>query len=232
MSGEARQAGAERLRFVTHVCFHGIGRPRRALEPGEATYWVERAPFLELLDELAGRPDIAVSFDDGNASDVDIALPALLERSLSASFFVVAGRLGQPGSLSVAALGELLAGGMTIGSHGLHHRPWPGLAGAELDDELVGARTVLQEAIGRPVLDAALPLGRYDRAVLARLRRLGYRRVFTSDRRPARPGRWLQPRYSIRATDRVATLRGDILQPTPALRRWNGELRQLAKSLR
>jgi len=35
---------------------------------------------------------VQLSFDDGNRSDVGIALPALLERELSATFFVVAGR--------------------------------------------------------------------------------------------------------------------------------------------
>ena len=40
-----------------------------------------------------------ISFDDGNASDLEIGLPALLERGLTATFFVLAGRLGRPGSL-------------------------------------------------------------------------------------------------------------------------------------
>ena len=48
-----------------------------------------------------------ISFDDGNASDLDIALGALLERGLVGSFFVVAGRIGSRGSLDSDGLREL-----------------------------------------------------------------------------------------------------------------------------
>ena len=40
--------------------------------------------------------------------------------------------------------------------------------------ELVEAREVLSTIVDRPISDAACPLGRYDRSVLAELRRLGY----------------------------------------------------------
>ena len=83
--------------WVTNICFHGVGRPQRALEPGEADYWISTTLFLELLDAVMGRDDVRVSFDDGNLSDIAIALPALIERDLRAEFFVLAGRLDLPG---------------------------------------------------------------------------------------------------------------------------------------
>ena len=33
-----------------------------------------------------------ISFDDGNTSDIELGLPALLDRNFVGSFFVVAGR--------------------------------------------------------------------------------------------------------------------------------------------
>ena len=39
---------------------------------------------LGLLDAAVGRPDVIVTFDDGNLSDLEIGLPRLLERGLSA----------------------------------------------------------------------------------------------------------------------------------------------------
>src|SRR5690349_7096366 len=101
---------------VVNVCFHGIGTPQRELEPGEAPYWVSEAAFHEVLDEIAGWPRIRISFDDGNASDLDLALPALVERGLTADFFVLAGRLESEGSLDVDAVRELCRAGMTIGT--------------------------------------------------------------------------------------------------------------------
>ena len=75
-----------------NLTFHGIGEPQRPLETNEAAVWVSRDRFLSLLDAVVGREDVRITIDDGNASDVEQVLPALRERGLSATFFVVAGR--------------------------------------------------------------------------------------------------------------------------------------------
>ncbi len=214
---------------VVNICFHGIGRPGRELEPGEEAYWVGRDQFRRLLDELASWSAVRLSFDDGNASDVEIALPELTERGLVADFFPVAGRLGAPGSLTPADLAELRRQGMRVGSHGMRHRPWRGLDPAGRHEELVVARHVIAAAAGAPVELAACPLGRYDRRLLGELRRLGYRHVFTSDRRPARADAWLQPRYSVRRDDTPLTLRRHRYAPA---RVWRSTVVGLVKRLR
>ena len=90
---------------------------------------------------------------------------------------------------------------MTIGSHGMDHRPWRGLAPSDRYREVVSARRILSDVISAQVDEAAPPLGRYDRRLLKDLREQGYRRVFSSDRRSATAGDWFQPRYSARATE-------------------------------
>jgi len=202
-----------------NLCFHGIGDPRRPLEPGEDRYWVSESTYLDLLDLAAADPRVRISFDDGNLSDLTHGLPGLVERSLRATFFVLAGRLDQPGSLSTADVRTLVEAGMGVGSHGMEHRPWRGLSPIDAERELVVARTVLSLAAGRRVKEAALPLGRYDRRTLAELRRLGYTCVFSSDEAPARAGAWFQPRYSVRCDDTVDSIRRRVLdRPTPLRR--------------
>ena len=112
---------------VVNLCFHGIGTPGRELEPDEAQYWVGEAQFDELLEVVRRQPSLRVTFDDGNASDVGIALPALRRAGLEASFFLIAGRLGQRGSVDLDGVRELARAGMTVGNHGLRHRPWRSL---------------------------------------------------------------------------------------------------------
>jgi peptidoglycan/xylan/chitin deacetylase (PgdA/CDA1 family) len=204
--------------YVINICFHGIGTPGRDLESGEDAYWVGTDTFRRILDELATLSPVTISFDDGNASDAQIALPALVERDLRADFFVVAGRLGTPGSLDDDGVRELRRHGMGIGSHGMRHRSWRGMDSTTRHDELIAARERLTAVAGTEVDTAACPLGRYDRRVLAELRRLGYRRVYTSDRRPANRDAWLQPRYSVRRDDTAATVRSMVLT-RPALPR-------------
>jgi peptidoglycan/xylan/chitin deacetylase (PgdA/CDA1 family) len=196
---------------VLNVSFHGIGTPRRELEPGEDAYWVDVDRYLRLLDEIANWPSARVSFDDGNDSDVQIGLPALLDRGMNAQFFPIAGRLGSPGSLAADDVRELVTRGMTIGSHGMHHRPWRRMDSATRNMELVEARQLIEEAAGIAVVEAACPLGRYDRRLLTDLRRLGYRRVYTSDRQAARPDSWLQPRFSVHREDTPESLRANVL---------------------
>jgi peptidoglycan/xylan/chitin deacetylase (PgdA/CDA1 family) len=204
---------------VLNVCFHGIGTPQRELEPGEDVYWVTEPQFLDILDELATWPDTRISFDDGNASDVEIALPGLVERGLTADFFLLAGRLDAPGSVGAEGVRELRRHGMTVGSHGMWHRSWRGMTARESDEEFVAARDRLAEVAGAPVTTAACPLGRYDRAVLGALRSHGYTTVYTSDRRTSRAGAWLQPRYSVRRADSAQGLRAEIRSAAPLARR-------------
>jgi len=202
---------------VINLCFHGVGAPGRPLEPDEGRYWIDEPFFHAVLDEVRDRTDVSISFDDSNASDLAIGLPALRRRGLRATFFVLAGRLGQSGSLDEADVRALRDEGMTIGTHGMDHVGWRGLTPDQRRREWVEARSVLEQAVGQPVTQAAAPLGRYDRSVVRSLRHLGYARVFTSDRRPALPGAWLVPRFSVTAEDDVETVRATMLTP-PGLR--------------
>lgn len=214
-----------------NVCFHGIGTPQRELEPDEDRYWIGRDTFLRILDDLVGR-DVAISFDDGNLSDVEIGLPALAERGLTATFFVLAGRLDGAGSLHPEHVQQLVASGMTVGTHGMRHIPWRGLPETQQHEELVTARERISKVAGRPIDQAALPLGRYDRQVVAALKRSGYRAVFTSDRRWARPGSWLQPRFSAHADDTPASFRHEVLTRPTLVAQATGEAKAIVKRLR
>jgi peptidoglycan/xylan/chitin deacetylase (PgdA/CDA1 family) len=217
---------------VINICFHGIGTPQRELEPGEDRYWVSEDLFHAVLDEVSTWSGVRLSFDDGNASDVEIGLPALRERDLTADFFVLAARLESPGSLDGDAVRLLHKNGMTIGSHGMWHRPWRGMDLPTTKAELVEARDRIAAVVGAGVDTAACPLGRYDRQLLGRMRRLGYARVFTSDRRRARAGSWLQPRYSVRRDDTPGSLRAEALVGPGMLSRLKLEAVGAVKRLR
>ena len=201
-----------------NLTFHGVGEPQRRLDPGEANVWVSRERFLSILDSVTDRADVRITFDDGNASDVTHALPALRERGLKATFFVVAGRLGAPLFLDAAAVKELADAGMTIGSHGMRHRAWRGLDDGALREELVDAKAILEDVVGRPVTQAACPFGSYDRRVLRRLRGSGYHHVYTSDRGTTSSREFLQARNSIGPHDEPAVLEHIEQLEAPAYR--------------
>ena len=217
---------------LLNICFHGIGTPQRQLEPGEDAYWVDTDRYLRILDEIATWPSARISFDDANASDIQIGLPALVERGLEAQFFLLAGRLGKRGSLAVDDVRELIVRGMAIGTHGMSHRPWRGMSPATREAELVEARKRIEDVTGVAVTDAACPMGRYDRLVLSDLRRLGYHRVYTSDERAARPDSWLQARFSVRHADTPESLRAALLSRPSLARRARHNVVGLVKRWR
>jgi peptidoglycan/xylan/chitin deacetylase (PgdA/CDA1 family) len=186
------------LASVVNITVHGIGPTDRDLDPGEDLTWVRVDQFERMVDAAVGRDDVRLTFDDGNASDVEIALPRLLERGLTGEFFVLAGRLGEPGRLSPDGVRELVKAGMSVGSHGWAHRDWRRLDAPQAAEELADAHRLLEDLTGQPVTRVAIPFGSYDRHVLRRLRRARVSRAYTSDGGRARPGSWLQPRNSVR----------------------------------
>jgi peptidoglycan/xylan/chitin deacetylase (PgdA/CDA1 family) len=216
---------------TTILTFHGVGPIDRQLDPGESDVWVDHQQYLALLDRIAGRDDVQITFDDGNASDLELGLPALSERGLRATFFVVAGRLGAPGFLDEPDVRTLRDAGMRIGSHGMHHRPWRGLDDRTLYEEVVDAKSILERVVGSPVTQAGCPFGAYDRRVLRAAHHAGFRHVYTSDRGSAAPHAFVQARNSIGPHDppevmeRIAALEASLprlaaRRARQAIKRW------------
>ncbi|MER7127978.1 polysaccharide deacetylase family protein [Streptosporangium saharense] len=204
------------MHSVVNLTVHGIGPTDRELDPGEDQTWVSVEQFEQVLDAVVGREDVRITFDDGNASDLEIGLPRLLERGLTAEFFVLAGLLGEPGRLDESGVLELQAAGMRIGSHGWAHRDWRKLDAEQAVQEISEANRFLGSLVGGPVSRVAIPFGSYDRRVLSRLRRADVTRAYTSDGGRARPGSWLQARNSLRH-DIDATWAPRVLDGTPPL---------------
>jgi peptidoglycan/xylan/chitin deacetylase (PgdA/CDA1 family) len=185
---------------ILNLNFHGVGRPiGRDFGPGERDFWVTNQTLEATLDACVRRPDISLSFDDGNWSDTDTVLPALQQRGLQATFFIVPGWLGEPGFMSKHDLKELAAAGMTIGNHGLQHHDWTTLEPDRLEHEISQGRRLLEELTGAEINTVAIPYGIYNDTVLDTLRRQAYHHVYTSDGGPADPEAWLQPREHLKA---------------------------------
>jgi peptidoglycan/xylan/chitin deacetylase (PgdA/CDA1 family) len=217
--------------------FHGVGVPPPGTDRAERDYWWDERPFLKALDEVSvemnGRASgIRITFDDGNASDVEIALPALRERNMTATFFVCAGRVGTRGYLDDSAIGELLSAGMRVGSHGMDHVDWRKLDESRLHAEIAGAKHKLEDLCGSRIDEVSIPFGSYDRRVLAKLRSEGYGRVYTSGGGMARRCAWLKPRNTLdRSWQWKKVLEGLAARETP-MNRLRRALAERYKSLR
>jgi peptidoglycan/xylan/chitin deacetylase (PgdA/CDA1 family) len=128
---------------------------------------------------------IAITFDDGYKDNL-LAVEALAQRGMHATFFVVTGSLGRQSRwyesdtpakpmLSLEDLESMLDAGMEVGSHTRSHAKLPGLSQAELREELEGSRTDLENTTGRPVESFAYPYGLHTAETITAVREAGYR---------------------------------------------------------
>lgn len=214
------------------INFHGIGAPTRPLDAGEAPYWVAPdllAETLNLAERFKNMVETWLTFDDGNASDLAVGAELLAGHGRKARFFVLAGRLGQPGALSAEDLCALAAAGHRVESHGFDHVDWTTLDDAGRHREWNDARAVISEALGTPVTEAGIPFGSYDAKVISGLRRAGYQRVYSSDGGRCGRDSFLLPRTSARADMDGAAIEA-ILLGREGLRR--GLRRRLAMAVK
>ena len=193
------------------LMLHGFGPPAPHICEGEARYWLPAERFAYIL-ELVRRTHnpVHITIDDGNASDVQVALPALRDAGLSASFFIPSDRIGEAGYISEADIRELRAAGMEIGSHGCAHITWTEVPDETIAEDVTRSIGRLSSVLGERVETVAVPFGECDLRVLRLLRTLGIRRVYTSFRGPGREGAWLVRRDCITADMPDATIR-DLL---------------------
>lgn len=125
------------------------------------------------------RPE--VTFDDGNLSDFEYALPVLERHGLKAHFFITAGWTAErPGFMGWSELRALHAAGHSVGAHGWSHKLLTTCTAAELLQEVQGAKARLEDGLGAGISTMSLPGGRSNARVLRACKAAGYSQVFTS----------------------------------------------------
>ena len=132
---------------------------------------------------------VAITFDDGYLSD-KWAAAVLREFGFDATFFLVPRFLD--GLASPAGYWErwnrlrwedaeaIAEHGFDIGAHSATHVDLRTCAGARLDEEVAGARALLEAKLNRAVPHFSFPFGRFDRRVAAAVERAGFRLACTS----------------------------------------------------
>ena len=141
----------------------------------------------------AGRT-VAITFDDGYADNVTLALPILKEFSCRATCFVVSERLasynlwdadalgGRKATMTEAELGQWLAADCEVGSHTRTHPDLTRLSRETIMEELVGSRQTLRQLTGESVPSFCYPYGRHNSEVSWCVARAGYELAVTAAR--------------------------------------------------
>jgi len=203
------------------LVYHGLLPAPVSRGGGPEWFGVPAATFARQLDLLRaagyqgcslaeatahGARRVAITFDDGVASDYERAFPTLVERQMTATFFVITDRVGSPGFVTWPQLREMREAGMSIESHTRTHPFLSELSPKALHDELVGAKGALDDALGQDTTQLALPGGDAPRGRLYGLiAEAGYHVVATS-----RWGRNGQAHGLVPRSIRRCTVAGDV----------------------
>ena len=194
-----------KLSGVAVLMYHGI-RSQAGKEKPRDKYCLDENRFVSQLDRCsrAALPVVSLkhnwrnardaagavvaTFDDGSASDFDVALPRLLERGYSADFFVNSSTVGKPGYVSWEQLKEMDRAGMSVQSHGSEHVPLTLLSGRALREQLLRGRTEIQDRLGSEVEFLSVPFGFLNSRVVDAALQIGFTAVCDSVSWPARMG--------------------------------------------
>jgi len=218
------------------LTFHGVGYVPTHVGTEERRFWCAESQFHGLLDEVRllsqTTVPIQLTFDDGNDTDVLVAMPALLDRQLTANFFICAGRLGERGYLDEDQIRRLRDAGMRSGSHGWGHLDWRRADDLAMDLELRKARERLSMVVGHDVDEVAIPFGSYDRRVVGMLRQTGVRTAYTSDGGWATDAGWMVPRQTWTNSWKPETLREVAASAGSIAERARRSIARIVKRLR
>lgn len=167
-----------------------------------------------------------ISFDDGDLSVYAVAFPLLRDYGIKATFFLIAGSVGDIGYMNWKQIAEMAAARnsegeqlFTFGSHSISHAYMGNLDNVALEKELLGSKQIIEDNTGEKVRFLALPFGsgsgRQD--IIDRAQAAGYTAIRTSDVGYIVPGKidlWRLPAIYIdnvssdRAMGKIWTLTG------------------------
>ncbi len=105
---------------------------------------------------------IVLTFDDGDEEHYRLVYPILLQHHFTAMFYIITGQVGWPMRMGWPQIREMLAHGMQIGSHTVHHVNLANLLNVSefaAQQELQQSRQALEQNLGFVIQQFCYPYG-------------------------------------------------------------------------
>lgn len=129
---------------------------------------------LEGGSPLPAHP-VVLTFDDGHDDFATQAVPVLMANHFVATAYVVPGFLNTSSYMTPQQVQQVSADGMVIGAHTVHHVQLTRVSAAAAEAEITQSKALLEQLIGKPVLDFAYPYGSFNASIAAMVQQAGYR---------------------------------------------------------
>jgi len=123
--------------------------------------------------DLPPRP-LLITFDDGHLNNYTAAFPIMQKYGFTGVLYIVANYMGADQYMNADQIKEMANAGWEVGSHSISHSDLTSLEPYRQRYEVVESRTLLEEALGVPVLTIAYPFGVSDSSVIDYAHFAGY----------------------------------------------------------
>jgi len=106
-----------------------------------------------------GKPDILITFDDGEKNNLTEAFPVLQQLGLPALFFIKTDFIGKEGYMSEEDIRHVSRRGIAIGSHSHTHCDFGKISLQQAEQELTVSKNILDALVPEPTTVFAYPYG-------------------------------------------------------------------------
>lgn len=199
----------------------------------------QKIPVISLYDLITNsvkeEQSIALTFDDGNATDFSAAFPLLEASGLQATFFPTLSQIkkNQISWDQIIKMSE--SKNITIGSHGISHTRMTELTDNEVERELRYSKQFIEEKINKTVDFFSLPYGVWNNQVVELSKKAEYKAILTTNVKINHPE--LHPyiihRWSPHSSTSVDIINKMITFNPVSLHRkiWTSRLKKLGKKI-
>jgi len=190
------------LRGVPVFLYHGIvGTTSQTTPTEERKYWITGVQFRNHLEVIHSQEYVltpldsvwqhggqaneairtaVITFDDGHASDYEVAFPLIQRFGHRAEFFINTATVNRPGFLSWSQVAEMHRAGMSFQSHGWDHVDLCSLPPRELYHQLRDSKREMENRLGAGVDVLSAPYGLLNSRVTRAAVEVGYRAICCS----------------------------------------------------
>jgi|GEM_PF-249773 Predicted xylanase/chitin deacetylase len=148
---------------------------------------------------------IALTFDDGYEDAFTQAFPALQQRGMVATFYIITNFVGSPMYLNWDQIRIMRAAGMEIGAHTQNHPDLTILSIEQARDEIAGSKAIIEAQLGEPIRSFCYPAGRFSGNIVNLVKEAGFTNATTTMSDLPQSGDFMLPRIRVEGSYSLAT---------------------------
>ncbi|MCP8952140.1 polysaccharide deacetylase family protein [Bacillus safensis] len=141
----------------------------------------EEAYQVLTTNSIPSEKYVLITFDDGYTHNYTKAFPILKQYGMKATIFMIEQSIGRPNHLTDEQMDEMMAHGISIESHTIHHLELNRLSKQQQEEELKGSKTFFDQRFSQRTRMVSYPVGRYNEETLKLAKEAGYQMAVTTE---------------------------------------------------